>query len=110
MFNMNIDWQSILENLRSEHLIDFFMRRDPVELLTNPWVIVPGLCLLAALYFFKFRKAIAVIAGLCGMWAGFYYGMPYEGEPLDLHNVLVIGGAFICVAAFWIYIFLIRAD
>ena len=107
---MKIDWQQILENLRSEHLIEFFMRRDPVEIFTNPWVIVPALCVVAALYFFKFRKLIAVLVGLCGMWAGFYYGMPYKGEALNLENVLVIGGTFVGVAAFWIYIFLIRGE
>ena len=110
VFDIKIDWHNIAENLRSEHLIDFFMRRDPVELVTNPWVIVPVLSVLVALYFLNFRKLIAVFVGLCGMWAGFYYGMPYEGDELDLHNVLVIGGAFVGVAALWIYVFLIRND
>ncbi len=110
MFNINIDWQAVAENLRSEHLIELFMNCDPAELATNPWVIVPALCVIIALYFFHFRKLIAVLAGFVIMWVGFYYGMPFENEPLNLENVLMLGGTFVGVAAFWIYFFLIKGD
>ena len=108
--NLQIDWQSIIENLRSEHLIELFLSRDPVEIFTNLWVVVPLLVVTGVLYFLNFRKVIAVAAGMCMMWLGFYYGMPYQGEPLNFDNVLVIGGTFVGVAAFYIYIFLIKGD
>ncbi len=106
----NIDWQTILDSLRTEHLIGLFTQCDPLELASNPWVIIPVIIVLVALYLLKFRKVIVIFAGLCGMWLGFYYGMPYGDAPLDLENVLIIGGTIVGVAAFWIYVFFISGD
>jgi len=110
VFNLDIDWKQIAENLRSEHIIDFFTRQNPAEIAGNPMVIVPVICVLVALYFFKFRKLIAFFVGMCGMWVGFYYGLPEEGAAIDIQSVVTIGGTFVGVAAYWIYIFMIRSD
>ncbi len=108
MNNLNIYWQKVLEALRTENMIEFFTNRDPVALATDPWVIVPAVAVIVGLYCTKFKKFAAVLIGLCVMWVGFYYGIPEEGAPIDLKTVVTLGGTFVGVGAYWIYVFLIQ--
>lgn len=110
MFNLNVDWQQILKYLRSEYIIDFFTRHDPVELAADPKIIIPVVGLLLALYFLKLKRVAAFLIGMCGMWLGFYYALPPAGAAIDVKDVVMVGATFVGVAAYWIYMFFIRSD
>ena len=110
MFNLNIDWQQIEKYLRSEYIIDLCTLYDPLEIAATPKIIIPAVCLLLALYFLKLRKTMAFLVGMYGMWLGFYYAIPPEGTPIDVKDVVMVGATFVGVAAYWIYMFLIRSD
>ncbi len=106
----SLDWKEILYHLRTQEIISSISGLDPVAVATNPHVIIPALLVLAGLVFFKMHRTLAVFIGCIALWIACVYGIPPEGQPIDIKNIAVFGIISLAVAAYWVYTFIISGD
>ncbi len=107
-FNMpNIQWESVIEALRSENIIKHLSGTDPLRLLSDPHYLIPFILIIAALFFFRFSKTLVFILGCMVFWYACVHQLPKNGE-LQLHNIAEFGITSVAVLGTWIYFFFIR--
>jgi hypothetical protein len=105
-----IDWAEIIEKLKTENIISYVSSFDLIDLVGNPYVIVPAILVLCLLIFFKFVRTLAVLAGTVAIFFALSYSLPKDNQELNLGDIGVLGVTCFLVAGCWIYVFFIRND
>jgi len=106
----NIDWVQYVEYLRTENILNFLSKFDPLQAMKEPVIIIPALVIAGILLFFKFYRTLAVIVGIIALWIGNIHGLPDAEQELSVSSAVKFGSVCLGVAALWIYVFLIRSD
>lgn len=104
-----MDWQFILENLRTEAIFSHLAGLDPLSLAYNPYVVIPFLFVLTILGFFKMIRTLATIFSAIALWFAMAYALPKD-EIISLQDLGVFIAICIAILAVLIYVYLIRSD
>lgn len=100
---------SLMTWFDSTHIVEQIQAVDIAGLFTNPWFLVPFICLIGYLAFTKAWKAIIIIAIIIGLW--WVSGTPYmqtvvQGDQLSIEKILPIafGGAVVLAVVIYLLI------
>ncbi len=104
---MNIEWESVLEMLKSENIIKHISSIDPLQLITDPHYLVPALVIAILLFVLRCKKTLVFILGCMVFWYACVHMLPKNGE-IELHNIASFGTTCVIVLGTWIYFFFIR--
>jgi len=106
---LNIQWDSLLEMLKSENIIKQVSSIDPVQMMSDPHFLIPAIIVALALFALKFRKTLVFLLGCIVFWYACVHMLPKNGE-LRLHNIASFGTTCVAVLGTWIYFFFIREE
>ncbi len=107
-FNLpNIQWEYVIEALKSENIIKHLSATDPLQLLSDPHYLIPFILIVAALLFFRFSKTLVFILGCMVFWYACVHQLT-KHEEIQLHNIAEFGITSMVVLGTWIYFFFIR--
>jgi len=81
-----------------------------MEILSNPYVMIPFGLLISALAFFRVFKILALVTGCAALWYAVSYTIPRGGGELNVQELTVFGIICTAVLASWVYVFIIRGD
>ncbi len=91
-------WNSIVTWLDSTHVVEQVRDVDYIGLFTNPWFLVPFICMVGYMLYKQAWRDMAIIAIFIGVW--WVSGTPYmqnlfNGKELIIEKILpvVFGGA-----------------
>ena len=103
----------IVEFIHSTQVLQQFKEVDPGGLFTNPWFLVPFLCLLGyLLYKQDFKEIIVIFIGL-GCWhisGTEYMATLIIGNEVQLAKVLPVVFGAACLLGVVIYMYFGRSD
>ncbi|MDA8162393.1 MAG: hypothetical protein M0022_05740 [Desulfobacteraceae bacterium] len=105
-----MDWQFIIENLKTGAILSRLNGMDPLALARNPYVSVPFFVVLAVLIFFKMVRTVATITSVTALWFAIVYALPRHADGPILKDIGVFSGICIVIFAVLIYVYLIRSD
>ncbi len=105
----NIQWDQLVEAIRSENIIRQLSNTDPVGIFSDPHYLIPAAIIGLALFFLKFRKTLVFLLGCLVFWYACVHQLPKNGE-LKLHDIASFGTTCVLVLGTWIYFFFIRED
>ncbi len=105
----DIQWDQLIEAIKSENIIKQLSGTDPVEVLADPHYLIPMLIICLILFFLKFRKTLVFLLGCLVFWYACVHQLPKNGE-LKLHDIASFGTTCVMVLGTWIYFFFIRED
>ena len=104
---------NISDFIQSTQVLQQFKEVDAVGLFTNPWFLVPFICLIGyMLYKQDFKEIIVIIIGF-GCWhiSGTEYMQTLiVGDEIQLHKVLPVVFGAACVLGVIIYLYFGRSD
>ncbi|MGB9713331.1 MAG: hypothetical protein ACP5J5_01360 [Dissulfurimicrobium sp.] len=104
-----MNWQLILENLRTEAIFSRLAGTDPLSLAHNPHIAIPFLVVLAVLALLKMVRTLVTVVSAAALWFAVVYTLP-KGEGFSLKDLGVFISICIMILAFLIYVYLIRSD
>ncbi len=91
-------WEAITGFIESTHLLEQIKEVDAAGLFTNPWFLVPFICLFGYMLYKTAWRDMALIGIFIGVW--WVTGTPYMktlvvGNELSIDKILpvVFGGA-----------------
>ncbi|HKJ14670.1 MAG: hypothetical protein OES28_04360 [Desulfobulbaceae bacterium] len=103
----------IVEFIHSTQVLQQFKEVDAGGLFTNPWFLVPFLCLLGyMLYKQDFREIVVIIIGF-GCWhisGTEYMNTLIVGEEIQLAKVLPVVFGAACILGVIIYMYFGKSD
>ena len=106
-------FNKIVEFIHSTQVLQQFKEVDAVGLFTNPWFIVPLLCLIGyMLYKQDFKEIIVIFLGF-GCWhisGTEYMNTLIVGDEIQLAKVLPVVFGAACVLGLIIYMYFGRSD
>lgn len=105
-----MNWQFIVENLKTETILSYFNGLDPLSLAYNPYVSVPFFIVLAILLFFKMVRTAATLTSAVALWFAISYTIPKGTDGPLLKDIGLFSGICIVIFAILIYVYLIRSD
>ena len=103
----------IVEFIHSTKVLEQFKDVDAVGLFTNPWFIVPFLCLIGyMLYKQDFKEIIIIFIGLlCWHISGTeYMGTLIVNNEVQLHKVLPVVFGAACLLGLIVYLYFGKSD
>lgn len=103
----------IVEFIQSTNVLQQFKDVDAVGLFTNPWFLVPFICLIGyMLYKQDFKEIIVIIIGfVCWHISGTEYMKTLiVGDEIQLAKVLPVVFGAACILAIIIYMYFGRSD
>jgi hypothetical protein len=103
----------IIEFIQSTQVLQQFKEVDAVGLFTNPWFLVPLVCLIGyLLYKQDFREIIVIIIGF-GVWhisGTEYMATLIVDDEIQLAKVLPVVFGAACILGIIIYMYFGRSD
>lgn len=104
-----MDLQTITEHLRTESIVAYLSRIDPLTLARDPYVAVSFLIVMVVLFSLKMLRTAVTILSVVAMWFGIAYAIP-KTEIISLGDLGAFIGVCISVLAALVYVYLIRSD
>lgn len=105
-----MDWRQLIDYLRTDRVLGFFADHDPMEVFTNPIVLVSSVVVFGLLVFFKFYRTVALLVSGGIVWFGLMRCMPTGDAALSLYDLVIFAGCGVVAAVILVYFFLIRGD
>jgi len=106
-------FMKIIEFIQSTQVLQQFKEVDAVGLFTNPWFLVPLVCLIGyLLYKQDFREIIVIILGF-GVWhisGTEYMATLIVDDEIQLAKVLPVVFGAACILGIIIYMYFGRSD
>jgi len=106
-------FKKIVEFIQSTQVLQQFQEVDAVGLFTNPWFLVPLVCLIGyLLYKQDFREIIVIIIGF-GCWhisGTEYMNSLIVNNEIQLAKVLPVVFGAACILGLVIYMYFGRSD
>jgi hypothetical protein len=106
-------FMKIIEFIQSTQVLQQFKEVDAVGLFTNPWFLVPLVCLIGyLLYKQDFREIIVIIIGF-GVWhisGTEYMATLIVDDEIQLAKVLPVVFGAACILGIIIYMYFGRSD
>jgi hypothetical protein len=106
-------FKKIVEFIQSTQVLQQFQEVDAVGLFTNPWFLVPLVCLIGyLLYKQDFREIIVIILGF-GCWhisGTEYINTLIVDDEIQLAKVLPVVFGAACILGIIIYMYFGRSD
>jgi hypothetical protein len=106
-------FKKIVEFIQSTQVLQQFQEVDTVGLFTNPWFLVPLVCLIGyLLYKQDFREIIVIILGF-GCWhisGTEYINTLIVDDEIQLAKVLPVVFGAACILGIIIYMYFGRSD
>jgi hypothetical protein len=106
-------FMKIIEFIQSTQVLQQFKEVDAVGLFTNPWFLVPLVCLIGyLLYKQDFREIIVIIIGF-GVWhisGTEYMATLIVDDEIQLAKVLPVVFGAACLLGIIIYMYFGRSD
>lgn len=106
-------FSKILDMIESTHVVEQVAEVDYVGLFTNPWFLVPFICLILYLLWKQSFKEMIIIVIFVAVWwvsGTEYMNTLVVGDELQIKKILPVlfGGA--AIMGFVIYLFFGRSD
>jgi len=106
-------FNKVIDFIHSTQVLQQFKDVDAVGLFTNPWFLVPFICLIGyMLYKQDFREILIIIIGfVCWHISGTeYMATLIVGEEIQLAKVLPVVFGAACVLGIVIYLYFGKSD
>ena len=106
-------WQKIVDFVDSTHIVQQITDVDVSALCSNPWFIIPLICLLGYMVYKQSWRDIVLLVIFSAVW--WVTGTDYMGSLLvngeiQISKILPVVGGGAAVLAFVIYLFFGRSD
>jgi len=108
-----MDMEMLKENLKSENMIEFFRKFDMMEILTNPYFLIP---ILGIAIYLIVTKRIRVLVGIIAFFVllnflpEFLPKPRHQDEAFALEDLGQFIGILVVVLGVVIYFFFVKKD